>query len=146
MAERCWTTLCSQKLFSIIAQVETQNRWAGMREIFMSICPSSTVLYCAILTFSSLLQCRRDKTSAHTTREYHARTVVESPKQEYQQIYEALERAAALATLFFLSYIDLLEGRNKSTHANLKKVFDIYQSSDKARFWPSRYGFSRGYN
>ncbi|KAI0387690.1 fungal-specific transcription factor domain-containing protein [Hypomontagnella monticulosa] len=120
----------------IIAQVETQSKWAGMREILMSMCRSSTMLHYAVLAFSSFLQCRRDKRSPDTAQAYYVRTVAELSRQDSRQICEATERAAMLATLFFLSYIDLLEGRNELTHASLKKAFDIYQASDKAQLRP----------
>ncbi|OAA63623.1 hypothetical protein SPI_03786 [Niveomyces insectorum RCEF 264] len=35
-----------------------------------------------------------------------------------------------LATLFFLSYVDILEGRLDAAHANLKRAHNILQSSD----------------
>ncbi|CAK7218250.1 hypothetical protein SCUCBS95973_003421 [Sporothrix curviconia] len=40
-------------------------------------------------------------------------------------------RENLLATLFFLSYVDILEGRIEAAHANLKRAHDILQSSEK---------------
>lgn len=43
-------------------------------------------------------------------------------------------REDLLAALFFLSYIDLLEGKMGRAHANLKKTYDIFQSADRSQF------------
>ena len=40
-------------------------------------------------------------------------------------------RENLLATLFFLSYVDILEGRIEAAHANLKRAHDILQTSEK---------------
>ncbi|CAK7225109.1 hypothetical protein SBRCBS47491_005780 [Sporothrix bragantina] len=40
-------------------------------------------------------------------------------------------RENLLATLFFLSYVDILEGRIEAAHANLKRAHDILKSSEK---------------
>lgn len=89
----------------------------------------------ALLVFSSLLLSRQSEALADATQKHYAQTVAELAKlDEVGQRGEAPSRAAMLATLFFLSYTDLLEGRNELLHANLKKAFDIYQSSDKSHF------------
>lgn len=119
----------------IIAQVETQNKWASMRQTLMSMSRSSSMLRHALLVFSSLLLSRQSEALADATQKHYAQTVAELAKlDEVGQRGEAPSRAAMLATLFFLSYTDLLEGRNELLHANLKKAFDIYQSSDKSHF------------
>ncbi|KAI1210868.1 fungal-specific transcription factor domain-containing protein [Annulohypoxylon truncatum] len=123
----------------IIAQVETQGKWASMRQTLISMSRSSSILRHAILTFSSLLLSRQGEGLADTTQKHYAKTVAELTRYDEaghtpQQRDEAHSRASMLATLFFLSYTDLLEGRNELLHANLKRAFDIYQSSDKAHF------------
>ncbi|KAI1461371.1 fungal-specific transcription factor domain-containing protein [Annulohypoxylon moriforme] len=123
----------------IIAQVETQSKWASMRQTLISMSRSSSILRHAILTFSSLLLSRQGEGLADTTQKHYAQTVAELARYDgvghaSQQRDEALNRAAMLATLFFLSYTDLLEGRNELLHSNLKRAFGIYQSSDKTHF------------
>ncbi|KAL7627543.1 hypothetical protein AAE478_001736 [Parahypoxylon ruwenzoriense] len=123
----------------IIAQVETQSKWASMRQTLMSMSRSSSMLRYAILTFSSLLLSRQGEALADTTQKHYTQTVTELARQDEagqntQHKDEDACRAAVLATLFFLSYTDLLEGRIELTHANLKRAFDIYQSSDKTHF------------
>ncbi|KAI0888934.1 fungal-specific transcription factor domain-containing protein [Annulohypoxylon maeteangense] len=123
----------------IIAQVETQSKWASMRQTLISMSRSSSILRHAILTFSSLLLSRQGEGLADTTQKHYAQTVAELTRHDEvghtsQQRDDALNRAAMLATLFFLSYTDLLEGRNELLHSNLKRAFGIYQSSDKTHF------------
>ncbi|KAI1339154.1 fungal-specific transcription factor domain-containing protein [Xylariaceae sp. FL0016] len=127
----------------IIAQVETQSRWATMRQKLLSMSQSSPMLCSAILTFSSLLLSRQGDIPADIpadrTQKHYGQTASElAAHQEAGQHGSANDqlasRAAVLATLFFLSYTDLLEGRIELTHTNLKRAYDIYQSADKGRF------------
>lgn len=117
----------------IIAQVETQSKWASMRQVLMSMSRSSPMLRSALLTFSSLLLSKKGESSFDTTREYYAQTLDELAKPDEAGRREAPGRAARLAALFFLSYTDLLGDRIALTHANLKRAFDVYQSSDKTQ-------------
>ena len=93
----------------------------------------------AILTFSSLLLSRKGDSTGNT-REYYSRTITEltrydEPSEENETKEDIVpNRAAMLGTLFFLSYTDLLDGRNDLTHVSLKKAYDIYQSVDKRQF------------
>ncbi|XXG98553.1 hypothetical protein Hte_004878 [Hypoxylon texense] len=90
----------------------------------------------ALLTFSSLLLSRQGQEAlADTTHRHYAQTVAELARVDEARQIETPSRAALLATLFFLSYTDLLDGRIELTHANLK-AFDVYQSSDKHQFKP----------
>ncbi len=123
----------------IIAEVETQSKWISMRQALLSMSRSSSMLRNALLTFSALLLSRKGESGANT-REYYTRTVTELARHDdagqnaEPRGPEAMNRAAVLATLFFLSYTDLLEGRNDLTHASLKRAYDIYQSADKTHF------------
>lgn len=123
----------------IIAEIETQSKWTSMRQALLSMSRSSSMLRNAILTFSSLLLSRKGDSTGNT-REYYSRTITELTR--YDELSEENEtkedivpnRAAMLGTLFFLSYTDLLDGRNDLTHVSLKKAYDIYQSVDKRQF------------
>lgn len=122
----------------IIAEVETQSKWTSMRQTLLSMSRSSSMLRNAVLSFSALLLSRTGEPRA-STREYHTRTVSELARHDDARRNSpkgdgVASRAAVLATLFFLSYTDLLEGRNDLTHASLKKAYDIYQSVDKTSF------------
>ncbi|KAI0022675.1 fungal-specific transcription factor domain-containing protein [Xylariomycetidae sp. FL0641] len=123
----------------IIAQVETQSRWAHMRQALMSMSRSCAMLRNAILAFSSLLLSRQGEFPADGTQKHYAQAVsdlagLDEAVQNGQEGEAAANRAAVLATLFLLSYTDLLEGRNELTHANLEKAYDVYQSSEKLHF------------
>lgn len=124
----------------IIAEVETQSKWTSMRQTLLSMSRSSSMLRNAILAFSALLLSRKGEPGANT-KEYYTRTVSELARHDDDDAREnesrgdeVVNRAATLATLFFLSYTDLLEGRNDLTHASLKKAYNIYQSADKRHF------------
>ncbi|RYP78605.1 hypothetical protein DL769_003166 [Monosporascus sp. CRB-8-3] len=122
----------------IIAQVETQSKWISMRQTLLSMSLSSSMLRNAILAFSALFLSRQGK-QVGDTKGYYTRTASELARHDQtteseSKGHEAVSRAAVLATLFFLSYTDLLEGRMDLTHANLKKAYDIYKSADKKQF------------
>ena len=123
----------------IIAEIETQSKWTSMRQALLSMSRSSSMLRNAILTFSSLLLSRKGDSTGNT-REYYSRTITEltrydEPSEENETKEDIVpNRAAMLGTLFFLSYTDLLDGRNDLTHVSLKKAYDIYQSVDKRQF------------
>ena len=123
----------------IIAEIETQSKWTSMRQALLSMSRSSSMLRNAILTFSSLLLSRKGDSTGNT-REYYSRTITEitrydEPSEEKETKEDIVpNRAAMLGTLFFLSYTDLLDGRNDLTHVSLKKAYDIYQSVDKRQF------------
>ncbi|RYP75764.1 hypothetical protein DL771_002251 [Monosporascus sp. 5C6A] len=122
----------------IIAQVETESKWISMRQTLLSMSRSSSMLRNAILAFSALFLPRQGE-RVGDTKESYTRTASElaSHDQETEsgsKRHEVASRAAMLATLFFLSYTDLLEGRTDLTHLNLKKAYDIYKSADKKQF------------
>jgi len=45
-------------------------------------------------------------------------------------------RENLLVTIFFLSYVDILESRVESAHVNLKRAFEIFRQGDKRGFRP----------
>lgn len=124
----------------ILAEVETQKRWASMRQILISMSNGSTMVRCAILAFTNLL--------------YHRRQVpwIACPKQHYDsaldELLTLLEREGSngayapsprehvLATLFFLSYFDILEDRMGNAHDHLKRAYGIFQGGNKRGFRP----------
>lgn len=121
----------------ILAQVETQKRWGTMRQMLMSMSNTSTMVRWAILAFADMLYSRQSNTRIVSTQNYY-----EKAAAELSQLNEPLaleiqgcnSREHLLATLFFLSYIDLLEGKIKFAHANLKIAHEIFQQADKSRF------------
>ncbi|KAK6000875.1 hypothetical protein QM012_002958 [Aureobasidium pullulans] len=120
----------------ILAPVETQQQWSSMRRHFLVMAKESSMVRSALLSFSNLLL-RRRRQHIHTpnggqrhhqdsTRElskYNESTQTKEPKREY-----------LLATCFFLSYVDILEGRTEAAHGSLKIAYNIFDKGEKTSF------------
>ena len=122
----------------ILAEVETQKRWSTMRQMLMSMSNASPMVRHAILAFSSLLYHRRE-----------APWMTGSPHHYDKALQDILamgdlstvvthtgKREHLLATLFFLSYVDILEDRVASAHEHLKRAYAIFQQGNKRGFKP----------
>ncbi|KAH8654941.1 fungal-specific transcription factor domain-containing protein [Tricladium varicosporioides] len=121
----------------IIAQVETQIKWSSMRQVLISMSTKSKMVHFAILAFSELLMGRNSQTRTPAYQKYYESAKAELPDQRVRRTMDAetflIQLEYILATLFFLSYIDLLEGRIVNAHANLKEAYEVFQQADKAQ-------------
>ena len=97
----------------------------------------STMVRCAILAFSNLL-CRRDAPWVQCAPHHY-----ESATSQLVAIGDlatmkshSAPREHLLVTVFFLSYVDILEDRVQSAHVHLKRAFEIFQQGDKREFRP----------
>ncbi|KAG9518422.1 general substrate transporter, partial [Aureobasidium melanogenum] len=122
----------------ILAPVETQQQWSSMRRHLLVMARESSMVHSALLSFSDLLL-RRRRQHIHTTnggqrhhqdstRElstYTAGTGTSQPRREH-----------LLATCFFLSYVDILEGRTEAAHGSLKIAYQIFDKGEKTSFGP----------
>lgn len=122
----------------IIAQVETQLRWSSMRQILISMSATSAMVHFAILAFSELLMGRKSHTQMPKYQKYYESARLELSRQRTEGIFSGVSPSSAifehmLAALFFLSYIDLLEGRIVDAHANLKAAYEAFQTVDKSQ-------------
>lgn len=122
----------------IIAQVETQLKWSSMRKVLVSMAFSSPMVHYAILAFSELLLGRKSNTQTLKYRHWYSSARMELSRHNTEGILSGVSPSSTtfehmLATLFFLSYIDLLEGRIADAHANLKEAYEAVQSTDKTR-------------
>ncbi|KAH8646850.1 fungal-specific transcription factor domain-containing protein [Xylariales sp. PMI_506] len=118
----------------ILTQIETQQKWSSMRQILISMANASPMVRWAIMAFSDLLLCRRQgRHWAPTTHHHYERAVQELALAGDLGIVTAYSpwREKLLATLFFLSYVDLLEGRIEAAHANLKAAYGIFRQGEK---------------
>lgn len=98
----------------------------------------STMVRCAILAFSNLLLCRRDAPWVQCPPlHYESATaqLVATGNLASVVSHSAL-REDLLVTLFFLSYVDILEDRVESARAHLKRAFEIFRQGDKRGFRP----------
>lgn len=119
----------------VLAEVESQKRWAAMRQNFLDMSQTSPMVQSAILAFSSLLSSRQPRSLVpHETKHYadaiEALSMYEyAPTVDYSQ-----ERECLLAALFFLSYVDILESRLDGAYSHLKRAYSIFQDGNKSKF------------
>ncbi|TPX11281.1 uncharacterized protein E0L32_001099 [Thyridium curvatum] len=121
----------------ILAEVETQKRWATMRQILISMSNNSAMVRCSILAFSSLLYFRQTSPrQGHPQHHYETamRDLMASDPSFHEGYSSAREHL--LATLFFLIYVDILEDRMQMAHDNLKRAYDIFRNGKKRSFRP----------
>ncbi|PVH84851.1 hypothetical protein DL98DRAFT_610344 [Cadophora sp. DSE1049] len=122
----------------IIAQVETELKWSSMRQLLISMATASPMVRYAILAFSELLM-GREHSVVPQYQQYYQKAAAEA--QRYvsgmspgNESTSAATLEYVLATLFFLSYIDLLEGGIGNAHAHLKHAYDVFCKVDKSQF------------
>lgn len=122
----------------IIAQVETQLKWSSMRQILVSMSTTSAMVHHAILAFTELLLGRKSHNQPPKYQKHYDNARLELSQQRTEKMLGKENPSSAvlehmLAALFFLSYIDLLEGRIVDAHANLKEAYDVFQGADKSQ-------------
>ncbi|KAM5346303.1 hypothetical protein ACJ41O_009308 [Fusarium nematophilum] len=111
----------------ILAEVESQKRWASMRQVIISMSNASSMVRYAILAFTNLLYCR--EVSWYTS----PNPYYEDALKELMALEEVCSpsgrdfRQEHLATIFFLCYVDILDDRMESAHLHLQRAFDIFQ-------------------
>ncbi|RDL33018.1 uncharacterized protein BP5553_08457 [Venustampulla echinocandica] len=122
----------------IIAQVETQLKWSSMRQLFISMSATSPMVRYAVLAFSELLM-RRERGVPPQYEQYYQMGAAEVQRYSTGQSpgndgMSATTFECVLATLFLLSYIDLLECGTRNAHAHLKQAYDVSSKADKSQF------------
>lgn len=122
----------------IIAQVETQLKWSSIRQILVSMSNTSAMVHYAILAFSELLLGRRSHSQPPKYQKWYDNARLELSRQKTEGIISGASPSSTtfehmLAALFFLSYIDLLEGKIVDAHANLKEAYEAFQAADKSQ-------------
>jgi hypothetical protein len=122
----------------ILAQVETQLRWASMRQALISMSTASAMVNYAILAFTELLLGRKIHNQLPKYQRHYECARLELSRQRTDNMWAKDNHSSAtlehmLAALFFLSYIDLLEGRIVNAHFNLKEAYETFQEADKSQ-------------
>lgn len=126
----------------ILAEVETQKNWLAMRQILVGMSSSSRMVRWAVLAFSHLMRSRSgpDGSFTGTQQNHYENAATEVAACDAQVLDERVQpsqhRTNMLATLFFLSYVDILEARIVEAHISLKRAYDIFQGADKDTFTP----------
>lgn len=122
----------------LLAEVETQKRWSSMRQVLISMSNTSIMVRGAILSFSSLLYYRQEGPWLSCPQHHYETALDElAASGDLGHVVEhTVLRENLLATLFFLSYVDILEDRVEKAHANLKRAYAIFRQGDKRGFRP----------
>lgn len=121
----------------ILAEVETQKKWFAMRQVLVKRASASRMVRWAVLAFSNLLLCRRDGAWMASSNNYYESAAAEVQASDgalSSLVEHSARREDLLATLFFLSYVDILEGRLDAAHSNLKRAFAIFQNGREGSF------------
>ncbi|POS79808.1 hypothetical protein DHEL01_v201813 [Diaporthe helianthi] len=124
----------------ILAEVETQKNWFAMRQVLVGMSNASRMIRWAILAFSNLMLCRRDGNWLASQQNHYDNAAAEvaaydgHPAEAF--LKQSADRTNLLTTLFFLSYVDILEARIKTAHTHLKRAYNIFQHGDKTSFTP----------
>lgn len=131
----------------ILAEVETQKNWLAMRQILVGMSSSSRIVRWAVLAFSHLMLSRGSPDGSWTgnLQNHYQNAAAEVAACDAQepivQAQPSQHRTNMLATLFFLSYVDILEARIEVAHSNLKRAHNLFQHADKDTFTPTEKQF-----
>jgi hypothetical protein len=123
----------------ILAEVENQKKWFAMRQILAKMANASRMVRWAVLAFANVLLCRRDGDwmASHQNHYENAAAQVAAYGQDHSSRSEhSRQRENLLATSFFLSYVDILEGRIDAAHSHLKRAYSACQHSMKGGLSP----------
>lgn len=111
-----------------------------MRHVLLSMATTSSMVRSAILAFASLLRCRRETPWMQTTQVHYQAASDELARagdtSDQDLVKYSKKRKDLLATLFFLCYIDILEERMDTTHANLKRAYEVFSFGHESDFDP----------
>jgi hypothetical protein len=122
----------------ILAEVETQKKWFAMRQNLVKMANASRMVRWALLAFANTMLCRRDGAWMASQQNHYdnaAAEVVTSEKENSISLAQhSPHRQNLFATLFFLSYVDLLEGRTEAAQSNLQRAYGFFQQSQKGSF------------
>jgi hypothetical protein len=120
----------------ILAQVETVHKWSTIRQLLIAMCNASAMVRYAIMAFAELLLRRQEGSWVHGAQNHYDKAVSElSNSAEMADITRhSKHRENLLATLFFLSYVDILESRVEMAHKNLKLAYALYKQGNKGEF------------
>ncbi|KAF5527416.1 hypothetical protein CGCA056_v001737 [Colletotrichum aenigma] len=122
----------------ILADVETQKKWLAIRQVVVDMAGASQMVKWAVLAFSNLMLSRREGAWLASPEDHYQKAVAEvaaygedsSPRDDSR----SSRREHLLATLFFLSYVDILRGSIKAADSFLKRAYGLFQQGEKSSF------------
>ncbi|WDK15173.1 hypothetical protein CGRA01v4_06454 [Colletotrichum graminicola] len=122
----------------ILAEVETQKKWLAVRQVVVDMAGASQMVKWSALAFSNLILSRREGAWLTSPEDHYQKAVAEvaacgdgpSPALDNP----GSRREHLLATLFFLSYVDILRGQIKAADSFLKRAYGLFQQGEKSSF------------
>ncbi|KAE8373881.1 hypothetical protein BDV26DRAFT_284765 [Aspergillus bertholletiae] len=122
----------------ILDPVENGPKSASAKALFSSLAASSPMVYCAIAAFAriqfSSTERKADYRAYYDKAAYELSERVETP--ELVETPHALELRHVLATIFFLTYINLLTGELDLACSNLEKAHHVLQTAGVGALGP----------
>ncbi|KAL1888157.1 hypothetical protein Sste5346_009767 [Sporothrix stenoceras] len=125
----------------ILSEVEAQKNWITVRRILTKMAGDSRMVRWAVLAFSNAMLCRHEGSWMASQQNHYENAAAEVALFSSQQELETLthhspRREKLLATLFFLSYVDILDAKIEAAHVYLKQAYNIFLQGRKAGFAP----------
>ncbi|KAL1845645.1 hypothetical protein Plec18170_009632 [Paecilomyces lecythidis] len=122
----------------ILAEVEAQKKWLAMRQVLVGMASASRMVRWAVLAFSNLILVRREGHWLRSQQNHYDNALAEVSSSAGAEVKDLSQRSPhrenLFATLFLLSYVDILEGRIEAAHSNLKRAYTIFQKGEKSEF------------
>ncbi|KAK2053863.1 hypothetical protein LY76DRAFT_254194 [Colletotrichum caudatum] len=124
----------------ILAEVETQKKWLAVRQAVVDMAGASRMVRWSALAFSNLMLSRREGGWLAAPDDHYRKAVSEvtacgggeSPPATGDD--PGSRREHLLATLFFLSYVDILRGQIKAADSFLRRAYGLFQQGEKGGF------------
>ncbi|CAK7234481.1 hypothetical protein SEUCBS140593_008956 [Sporothrix eucalyptigena] len=125
----------------ILSEVEAQKNWITVRRILTKMAGDSRMVRWAVLAFSNAMLCRHEGHWMASQQNHYENATAEvalfSDQQELETLaHHSPQREKLLATLFFLSYVDILDAKIEAAHVFLKQAYSIFLQGRKAGFAP----------
>lgn len=115
----------------ILAPLETSSRWSRMRKMLIYMCKKSEMVKNAVMAFAALQfeSPRSGSRTIHTQYYTISRDMLTQVLAEVSMDQKrlTLELRHILATVFLLTYIDLLDDDVFKAHGNLRDAFHVIQ-------------------
>jgi hypothetical protein len=115
----------------ILAPLETSSRWSRMRKMLIYMCKKSEMVKNAVMAFAALQfeSPRSGSRTIHTQYYTLSRDMLTKVLNEVSidQKLLIVELRHILATVFLLTYIDLLDDDVFKAHGNLRDAFHVIQ-------------------
>ncbi|RDK46540.1 hypothetical protein M752DRAFT_290039 [Aspergillus phoenicis ATCC 13157] len=117
----------------LLAEVETKKTWVSMRRLVIGMARESKMVQSAVLAFSCILFNRQEGLQADA-RHYYMSAEAEVLAFDKSSTYSHDgRREHLLVSLFFLTYVDVLQSRLEAAYSHLNCAYSAFQLSCKDR-------------